>query len=220
MAHWGWYWKVKLKHRPKALCSNDRSIDSFALFKGGERRFFEVPEYQLKAELKDDHYRVTYGKKGRPSYKIFFEKQPCNYGGYRYFFRCPLCQGRMRKLYFASGAFLCRKCLNLSYYSQQLRPMVRLRMTARRIEEGVEKRGGDLKLDEKPPRMHEKTFQRLKAKAKYYDARSGQESYKEVRSWYGAKGEEWLDGYFEYEWKMDIAEYQQKYSSKAHSPPH
>ena len=87
-------------------------------------------------------------------------------------------------------------------------------MTAGRIEKDVEKRGGDLRLDEKPPRMHEKTFQRLKSKAKFYDARSGQESYKEERSWYGAKGEEWRDGYFEYEWKMDIAEYKENYMKK------
>ena len=219
MAHWGWYWKVKLKHRPKTLCSNDRSIDSFALFKGEGRRSFEVPVFQLKAVLKEDHYQMTYGKKNKPSYKIYFEKQPCNYGGYRYFFRCPLCQGRMRKLYFAYGAISCRKCLNLSYYSQRIRPTVRLRMTAGRIEKDVEKRGGDLELDERPPRMHKKTFQKLKAKAKYYSARSGQELYKEARSWYGPKMEEWLEGCFEYEWEMDIAEYQQKYSSKAHSAP-
>ncbi len=70
MAHWGWYWKVKLKHRPKTLCSNDRCIDSFALFKGGERRFFEVPVFQLRADLEDDHYWITYGEKDRSFYKI------------------------------------------------------------------------------------------------------------------------------------------------------
>ncbi len=215
MTHWGWYWKVKLKHSPKTLCSNDRSIDSFALFKGGERRFFEVPAYQLKAYLKDDHYRVTYGKKNKPSYKIYFEKQLCNYGGYRYFFRCPLCQSRMRKLYFAYGAISCRKCLNLSYYSQRIRPVVRLRMTARAVEDYIKERGGDIELDEKPPRMHEKTFQRLKAKAKYFDARSNQENYKETRLWYGPKVEEWLEGCFEYEWEMDIAEYKENYMKKS-----
>ena len=87
-------------------------------------------------------------------------------------------------------------------------------MTAGRIGKDVEKRGGDLRLDEKPPRMHNKTFERLKAKAKYYDARSGQESYKETRSWYGAKGEEWRDGSFEYEWKMDIADYKENYAKR------
>ena len=215
MTHWGWYWKVKNKgYSAKSVCSNDLCIDSFELFKKGNKHEFKMMGYQFKAELEEDHYKVTCEKKRRPSYKIYFEKQPCNYGGYRYFFRCPLCQSRMRKLYFAYRAISCRKCLNLSYYSQRIRPVVRFRMTARDIEKDVKKRGGNLELDEKPPRMHEKTFQRLKAKAKYYDARSGQESYKEVRSWYGTKGEEWLEGWFEYGWESDIAEYKEQYGNK------
>ena len=213
MTHWGWYWKVKLKHRPKTFCSGVARIDSFELFKKGNTYNFNVPGYQLKAVLKEDHYQITYGKKNKPSYKIYFEKQPCNYGGYRYFFRCPLCQSRMRKLYCANGAFSCRKCLNLSYISQAFRPTRSFRITARAIEKDVKKRGGDIEFDEKPPRMHEKTFQRLKAKAKYYDARSEQELCKEHRSWFGDKAEEWLEKGFEYEWEMDVAAYKEKYQS-------
>jgi len=31
MAHWGWYWKVKLKHTPKRLCSEVNRLDLFEL---------------------------------------------------------------------------------------------------------------------------------------------------------------------------------------------
>jgi hypothetical protein len=48
---------------------------------------------------------------------------PGNAGGLVYWFLCPGCERRKRKLYLPSGevVFLCRKCHNLAYRAQQLR---------------------------------------------------------------------------------------------------
>jgi hypothetical protein len=48
---------------------------------------------------------------------------PGNAGGHVYWFLCPGCGRRKRKLYLPSDevVFLCRKCHNLGYRAQQLR---------------------------------------------------------------------------------------------------
>lgn len=57
-------------------------------------------------------------------YDIRITSTSCNYGGYRYWFICPLikdgikCTNRVRKLYSHQGYFGCRKCLELTYASQ------------------------------------------------------------------------------------------------------
>jgi len=54
-------------------------------------------------------------------YKIFLHKTPCNYGGYRYWFMCPLprsgmtCGRLSAVLYKAGNYFGCRHCYNLTY---------------------------------------------------------------------------------------------------------
>ena len=54
-------------------------------------------------------------------YKVMLEATRCNYGRYRWWFRCPLvgCGRRVGKLYLPPGAnyFGCRHCYNLTYES-------------------------------------------------------------------------------------------------------
>lgn len=66
----------------------------------------------------------------------------------------------MRKLYFAKGAFLCRKCLNLGYVSQRLRRSMYFSKVKNKIEKELEDKGGDLHT--KPKLMKHKTFKALK----------------------------------------------------------
>ncbi len=223
MAHWGWYWKVKKKHKPKTVCSafGLHEIDSFAMYNdyrqvegvrtSESKRSLFIAEHNLNAYLQDDDSLLV--KHSGKQYVIPVERKPCNFGGYYFFFHCPRCKKRMRKLYCLGGYYVCRKCGNLSYYSQRLRSVVRFRMAAREVEKQVRLRGGNIEFDEKPPRMHYKTFEKLKAKAKYFDGRSDLENYKELRLWYGPKIEDWLDG-FEYEWEANVDEYEEKYVKK------
>ena len=66
------------------------------------------------------------GEKTDYDYKVQLTTTPCNFGGVRYWFTCPLsrngvyCGRRVGKLYKAPGAsyFGCRHCYNLSYESR------------------------------------------------------------------------------------------------------
>jgi hypothetical protein len=205
MTHWGWYWKIKQNHTPKRLCSNFHSIDSFKMFKNKEgvaacmnKVAYEVPANNLKAILYADHYFVEFTTTdGCPVYyKIPISKQPCNYGGFRYFFLCPRCEKRMRILYFKDGGFLCRKCMSLGYITQRLRPTMRYRHMSRKTEEYLKNRSGDLY--KKPPRMHHDRYQKLKSKQFYYEGKSGQASNKELREWFGQRAEPYVDEFFDY----------------------
>lgn len=75
------------------------------------------------------YYTVTNrssGEKTEYDYKVSLTTTPCNFGGVRYWFICPLskngvyCGRRVAKLYLAPGAnyFGCRHCYNLSYQSR------------------------------------------------------------------------------------------------------
>jgi hypothetical protein len=200
MTHWGWYWKIKKKHVSRTLCSTLISIDSFTLLKTNSNATgFNVYPLSVAATIKDDHLQVTYGKRKEMSYSIAIDKQPCNYGGFRTFFKCPLCHKRMRLLYFAQNSiFLCRKCLNLSYTSQSLRPTRRYDYMNSKIKESVKKKGGDLDQYKKPPQMHNDSFKQLQNKQYYYKSKSNQALNKELREWHGNKIEPYLDNFFDY----------------------
>lgn len=219
MTHWGWYWKVKRQHIPKTCCSsrNLAAIDSFKMLPRWlknasqlpEKKVFEISFYDLKAYIPDDRNLVIGLPEG--SYTISIEKKSAHFGGYYYFFRCPRCDKRSRKLYCFAGQYLCRTCGNLGYYTQRLRPERRFRLKRYKIEERIKNLGGDLSFGEKPSYMHKKTFKRLKDQAKYYDARSGKALFKELREWHGKQVEPYLDGFFEYEWDYTIKVYEESY---------
>lgn len=197
--HWGWYWKVKKKHLPKTLCSKLSALDASMVFKRSDFSWFRVEPMGIKARLVDDAFEVTYGKQKNKAYKIKIDKQSCNYGGYRYYFRCPLCQRRMRLLYLAQNSMLlCRKCLNLSYKTQRLRPTLRYDHMSNKIKTAIKSRGGDLDHYKKPPRMHNTNYNRLRNKQFYYESKSHQALNNELRAWYGARVEPYIDEYFDY----------------------
>jgi hypothetical protein len=187
MTHWGWYWRVKLKHRSKKLCSNLAEIDSFMFFKDGKWRTFNLPIINLTmTPNKDYFFEVFHGKEKRHFYKIPFEKLKCNYGGYRYYFRCPLCNKRMRKLYFTNGAFLCRKCLNLSYDSQRRIPSRRYWLMRDKIGKKLEEKGGSI--SEKPKYMKQSKFKKMVSRYYDYEMKSMEASDKEIAElFYGIK---------------------------------
>jgi len=199
MTHWGWYWKVKQKHIPRKLCSQLTKIDSFKL--SDKIIGFNIQPLDIRIEVITDHLKVTYRKRKEHTYNIPIERQPCNYGGFRSFFRCPLCQKRMRFLYFAEhSVFLCRKCLNLGYWSQRLRPSRRYSYMHAKIEDPIKSRGGNLE-GEKPSYMHKGTYRVLQAKQRYYDSKHNQAINKELLAWYGARAEPYIEEFFDYDYE-------------------
>jgi hypothetical protein len=204
MTHWGWYWKIKQQHTPKSLCSrfSFSAINSFDMFKNKERVALvrnsddrvslEIPRYNLKAVLMpNDSLSVTYND---GSYVIPVEKKPCNYGGFYYFFHCPQCDARMRKLYCSNGKYLCRKCLKLGYYSQRLRPSKRAFVQSIKVKDKLTNRSGSL--FKRPVRMKARTFKKLRQRYLKYDKQYHDETGNELRAWYGARVEPHIDGYY------------------------
>lgn len=197
MTHWGWYWKFKKKNKPKALCSSSQfdEIDSFKMFKNQElvglvkeskdRICFMITQYDLIATLQDDNSLSV--QFNNDSYVISVEKKSCNFGGSYYFFHCPQCQTRMRKLYCIQGKYLCRKCANLGYYSQRLRPSQRLAQMSYNVMDFLKSRAGSL--TQKPPWMKKSTFQKLRIKYVKYDEKYFNAVNKELLEKYGEEGD-------------------------------
>jgi len=191
--NWAWYWKVKKKHKAKSACFWFTEIDSFEMFKYKEglewvrnsqsRVCFEMPQYKLKAMLMDDNSLNVSYEGG--SYLIPVEKKSCNYGGFYNFFHCPQCDSRMRKLYFLQGKYLCRKCANLGYYSQRLRPSERHLYMQMKIEKDLKNHAGSL--DKKPPWKKLHTFQKIRKKYLDYDEKRFHAIHKELRNLYGTR---------------------------------
>lgn len=201
--HWGWYWKIKKKHKPKAVCSwpSFMEIDSFQMFRNrtlvqlvkesADKLVLTIPQYKLAVKYQsDDNWNVQFDG---GSYVIVIEKKSCNYGGFYYFFRCPDCSLRMRKLYCVAGKYLCRKCAKLGYYSQRLRPSEQNLYGQNKVKQSLKSKAGSL--DSKPPWMKRKSFQRLRIKYVKYDEQWHNERHKELIAWYGAKVAANLESY-------------------------
>lgn len=196
MMDWGRYWRMK-KHAPKPLCfwNSFFEIDSFKMFKNKRlvqlakestnRISFMIPKYDLTAILQDDNTLSVQFSGG--SYVIPVEQKSCNYGGVYYFFHCPECKARMRKLYCVQGMYLCRRCAHLGYLSQRLRPTERLALMSYKVKDSLNSRAGSL--DQKPPWMKAYTFQKMRRKYVKYDEMRFTELNKELLLWYGYEGD-------------------------------
>ena len=93
---------------------------------------------------------------------------PCNYGGSRVWFHCPIrnCGRRVAILYCDGTTLSCRHCRELSYPSQQESDKYRALYRAQEIRA---KLGGSPCIvdpfPEKPKGMHSRTYQRLQQEA-------------------------------------------------------
>jgi hypothetical protein len=104
-------------------------------------------------------------------YKIPITSTNPNYGGKRWWFICPLkgCSRRVGKLYLTGTYFGCRKCLNLSYESQNEAPHYRMLHKAQAIHQKLGGSGCTYDWIKKPKYMHQKTYKRLINEMEHYD---------------------------------------------------
>ncbi len=72
------------------------------------------------------HTNTSTGEKTNLNYKVYLESTPCNFGGHRWWFKCPsikkgyVCGHRVGVLYLGDGMhFGCRHCYDLTYQSSQ-----------------------------------------------------------------------------------------------------
>jgi hypothetical protein len=157
MGGWHAYWKRK-NHKPKKLCSELYCLDSFAVF---SEKLTMVSDHvsRVYALLNEDGFSGTFA--GAPFF-IKVSKQKCHFGGFRCFFHCSHCSARMRKVYFSNGRFECRKCLNLGYFSQRLKPCDRFLETMNKVKNSlISRNGGFNPTDKRPRRMWNRTYSKI-----------------------------------------------------------
>lgn len=88
------------------------------------------------------------------------EWRPCRFGGMRPFWRCPTCGRRIVVLY-GRRTFTCRACSHLTYDSQRERGPDRAQRRANKIRVRLGGEAGWGQFPPKPPRMHQRTYDRL-----------------------------------------------------------
>ncbi len=125
----------------------------------------------IQVNAKTDRIILTYRYKNKASnwekvtYPIYLNWTPCNLGGKRPWFSCPIrkCHRRVAMLYWG-GIFACRHCYKLAYSSQREELHDRAARRADKIRDRLDWEPGILNGEGlKPKRMHRKTFQRLRA---------------------------------------------------------
>lgn len=94
--------------------------------------------------------------------------QPMPFGGSRYWFLCPKCGQRQRKLYLKDQSFLCRACHRLTYVSQQKGKVLGKIEQVKRL---YLKLGGDGRFPnaatiKRPKGMHHKTYYEISTRIK------------------------------------------------------
>jgi len=140
----------------------------------GRRTTNQVTSINIKSisgyDLEYASYQIRYKYQDKPvEHNVQITNTPCNYGGVRYWFKCPHCRGRVGVLYLSGVQCACRKCFKLAYKSeretwhdQQFRKADNLRALLG-WQPGIAHADGY-----KRKGMHWKTFYRLKAEHDVY----------------------------------------------------
>ena len=169
---WYHYWQRK-GHVSKKITESFREIDCGYIYDNSISKVSEGDECYLhgyRVIIYNNHLVVkSFINKKELFYQIATVTTPCNYGGKRHWFICPnpKCNRRVKKMYLFKIVFLCRKCLNLGYYSQRQIPTMRHMHMKEKIEELLKRKGGDEYT--RPRYMHKKTFNKLRDKYLVYD---------------------------------------------------
>ena len=122
----------------------------------------EVASVSCKVNQRADGLNVSYSwsayhqpEKQSADIYVWLDTTPCNYGGVRWWFRCPCCSRRAAALYITGCRLRCIRCGRFSYASQRGDAMDRAWIKQRKIEAKL--------IDgwDKPKGMHWKTYDRL-----------------------------------------------------------
>lgn len=174
--HWGWYWKIKLQHDPKNLCSDAFRIDIFELARN--LTLEKQPEQLIRVEVQGISYHVTVV--GQHLSRVMKREQGM-LRAWRYWFKAPCCGKWFRFIYFLEKLG-CRNCLKLAYQSQRLRPSRRFEAMRKKSEQDLINKGGSL--DKKPKRMHRTTWEMLRQRVFEYERLFADALYKELLEYY------------------------------------
>jgi len=158
----------------KATTSDYRQLDirrwqRSGLLVAGRSFAWQAWEVDVVTSIKRDepdlmrlYYTGGRDRRSEPC-RVLIEWTPCNYGGTRAWFICPMNCGRRVAILYGDGSLACRQCNQLAYQSQHASPRYRALHRARAIRR---KLGGSISLAEpfppKPKGMHRLTYARIR----------------------------------------------------------
>ena len=159
-------WDVELYLNNQLIAFRQPGVNGRYMHWGGADAKTAKASVSFKLNTMNDHkhLEVKYVcNEDMMEYPITLEVTRPNYGGLRWWFRCPCCGERVADLYIKKRFFCCRKCNNLSYRSQQYSFYDRMRLMSDKYERIASENGLKKKW------MHWNTYERLMDKVEYYD---------------------------------------------------
>jgi hypothetical protein len=110
----------------------------------------------------------THNKTEDIQQKLYFTYTPCNYGGTRIWFLCPLCGRRCAIIYMHEKYFACRICCGLTYRTCNETPIYRSFSKADKLRKRIGAKPGALNSLPyfKPKGMHQRTWDMIRIKIK------------------------------------------------------
>ena len=104
--------------------------------------------------------RTALARVNRSSSPCISAGRGLNSGERRPWFLCPLCISRVALLYLRGESWACRRCHDLRYQSELEPKGRRGLMMARKIQVRLGGKQSGLEFPPKPPRMHQRSYQR------------------------------------------------------------
>jgi galactose mutarotase-like enzyme len=161
------YHGLDVRKLARAKCLQPGSIIQWAWFEDGKQ------VASISYRVSEDNIELSYSHRENqgdwtPVKQIVpLDRTPCNFGGHRYWFRCPGCHRRVAIIYVAGKYFLCRHCYGLTHTSSQEGDLDRLMRKARKIRRrlGASKSLFDSLYCPKPKHMHMRSFNDLRISA-------------------------------------------------------
>lgn len=163
----------------RALVEETHRVDVLALHRRGQLR--AGPRYTLHwrrsdgarvasvtIKVSESAIDLDYGSGAAQARCLApLEWSPCNYGGRRPWFRCPVagCARRCGALYIAGSLVACRLCVGLAYGSQREDRAGRMMRRRHNICRRLGASPGPALYLAPPPRMHGRTAHRLRLAA-------------------------------------------------------
>lgn len=176
--HWRWdaknttadYLSIDVRRWHRDGCLRSGQNFSWAWTRDGEAAGSVNVRTEPGRVVLNYRHRINGGEWESKEYPVRLDWTPCNYGGQRPWFLCPVagCRRRVAILY-GGGVFACRHCHQLAYPSQNESWQERASRRSRKI---IQRLGGDPYGDfypSKPKFMHRRTYLRLINMAEYYE---------------------------------------------------
>lgn len=152
--------RVYIEEIPRvSIGKNYRAIETLLANKGGMKMTINDPTKKLIFYFRYyKHFPI-------PEDGVVVCSIPCNYGGLRYFYLCPLCRKRYRHLYITQGKkhprLLCRKCCHLSYRTQSENECTRLATKLVKLLYLYRLKNKPMTTKDKPKGIHKRIFKKI-----------------------------------------------------------